>query len=318
MIAVEMPILSPRAPAELAAPASHVPQRAAAQGRTAMTHRRVPSPVTPSTARPNTTGLSGAALTQVLDRLDEGPDHADAGKRRFARWPYRRVSLPLRVTHPMGDEIDMNVAARNISSEGMSFLHNAYMHPGSRCRLRLPRPLQNDLLVEAKVVRCVHRAGMIHEVGLRFVKPLKLAEVLPADPLSNRFTLETIAPDMLEGTVLHISPSEENHAKLRGILGETRLAVRDVMTLTAPGPERAPDAILCDLRLPGLTPRQTYEKIRELGHTAPVIAIAGSAAQLTAEVAKEVPAAAFLVRPLEERLVLRALAEVLLVTPHTS
>lgn len=79
--------------------------------------------------RKNTLGLSAFDLEVLLNQMDE----ADAmrkgkSKRTFSRWPFRHPSIAVDMQHPGGSTVSLRLPSRNISRQGVSLLHNAFVY----------------------------------------------------------------------------------------------------------------------------------------------------------------------------------------------
>ncbi|HPP26334.1 MAG TPA: PilZ domain-containing protein [Phycisphaerae bacterium] len=124
-------------------------------------------------------------LLEALDRKDNDP-RVDARKFRRARFRTNKVVIHvLDAQHNI--ESSFRVVARNISADGLGFLHGQMLPPGKPVFVQIPRRDGEDLNLLAKVAHCRHVDGMIHEVGLKFVafgKSRKLAIAMSS--LQNR------------------------------------------------------------------------------------------------------------------------------------
>ena len=171
--------------------------------------------------RPNTVGLHERELGELLDRFDAPEAGPGNPKRDFVRWPFRRTSVQVRLIHPSGAITSVSVACRNISRGGVSAIHNAYLHPGTKCRIALPHPQHGHKQIDGQVVRCHHRSGMIHEIGIAFKEPIDVREFIRADPLADCFSLERVKPEELTGTIMVVDASEIDRRIYKHFLRET-------------------------------------------------------------------------------------------------
>ncbi len=124
--------------------------------------------------RSNTLGLSRLALEEVhatLDAADSKVTRDDT--RAYARVPVRGDAIAVCLEHPGGTTAELLMAGRNLSRGGVSLLHSGFVHAGTRCIVRLP--LSSDLVASfpGEVVRCTHRGGQLHEIGVKFARPLE-------------------------------------------------------------------------------------------------------------------------------------------------
>jgi CheY-like chemotaxis protein len=262
--------------------------------------------------RPNTVGLHERELGELLDRFDIPEEGGRPNPRRdFVRWPFRRTSVQMRLTHPTGAVSTIQVACRNISRGGLSALHNTYLHPGTRCRMLLPHPQAGQKAVDGLLVRCIHRSGVIHELGISFQEPIDVREFVTPDPLADFYSLERVTPENLTGTVLFADASEIDRKIFRHFLRETHMRI-----ITAGSGEEAIaqidescDLVVCDLAI--VRNPQFILSLRERSH-APLIVTSSDTSPEVRRLLGETPAEAFLSKPLAQRLVLRAIAEFLI------
>lgn len=292
--------------------------------------------------RLNSLGFSRAELDRFLDELEPLAPHprlktaggkpgkaaaapapkdgGGAAARRFVRRTLRLACVPLRVHRQGGESPAFPVACRNISCSGISVLHSAYIHPGTRCTVFLPNAAGSGAVAaRGEVVRCRHVRGMAHEVGICFDEPLDLRQVLRTDCLGDWFSLERVNPTELSGPVLCVAGSEADMMLLRSCLGETRLAVTAVQTadealaMALAGTGVRPfAAVICAHEPPAVDAPALVERMRERGCRVPaVVVLAERTADLRARVALLTDVAA-VTKPLDSQLLLRALAEFLL------
>lgn len=311
-----------------------MPDRPADQNSPVAKPRRSAAPL----GRLNSLGFSRAELDRFLDELETlapqprltpagksagggaGKSGGGAAARRFMRRSLRLACVPLRVHREGGDAPAFPVACRNISCSGISVLHSAYIHPGTRCTAFLPHASGTGAVAaRGEVVRCRHVRGMAHEVGICFDEPLDLRQVLRTDCLGDWFSLERVDPTELSGTVLCVAASEADRQLLRSCLAETQLAVVDAETADAAlakavaGTGVTPfAAVLCAHDPPALDGVSLLEQLRGRGCRIPgVVLLAERNAELRTRVAPLADVAA-VAKPLEPQMLLRALAEFLL------
>src|SRR5262245_25079873 len=121
-----------------------------------------PKPFKPKlNERPNTLGLQPRSLDALLDHLDDPEDPKAVARREFVRWPFRRTTIHISIFHPGGSMVSLKLACRNLSRGGLALLHNAYVHPGSPCRVELPTLSGVFDRVEGVIQRCAHRRGTL-------------------------------------------------------------------------------------------------------------------------------------------------------------
>ncbi len=108
----------------------------------------------------------------VWDRLDRAAQPVRHDRRRSERHRYRTDAVILYIAPPDGElRKDEPVLAptRDISRNGLCFLHGAFLETGTQCQVVLKTIRDQKWTVhEARVVRCRRLEGQMHEVGLQF------------------------------------------------------------------------------------------------------------------------------------------------------
>jgi CheY-like chemotaxis protein len=266
-----------------------------------------------STGRPNTLNLDPQALTDLLNRLDEREAASTVQYARdYVRWPYRRLSVEVQIVHPGGNKSVIYAACRNISNGGICLLHNSYIHPGSACVVTLKHPIRGDVRLPGTVVRCMHRSGVVHELGIRFNTPILAREFVLPDPFSNSFSVERVRPAELKGRVLLVEPSEVERLKVAMCLGETSLELITAASLAEAIVKcENIDVAMVSSELPDGEPLDAAARLRQAGFHGPLVVMVPDASEATRRRVEKVEATAFVTRPLTDQVVLRAIADVL-------
>ncbi|MCC6676748.1 MAG: response regulator [Phycisphaerales bacterium] len=271
--------------------------------------------VTPGPAeRSNTLGLTANSLDSLLDLLEAtGHGKAGAHKREFVRWPFRQPSVVLQVIHPGGTAVTMRVACRNVSCGGAGLLHGAFVHPGSRCTLHLPRRSGEVVEVEGRIARCKHVARMIHELGVKFDAPIDVRQFMPEEATAEAFSRELVRPEELHGCVLLIDDATLQHQYIGHQLRDTRLRLRTARSV-AEGIALAREGcevIMTDYHLPDGTGTELIKGLREAGVTTPVIIHTCDDSPTTRAKAMRARPDGFLIKPVPQPRLLQAIAEFL-------
>jgi CheY-like chemotaxis protein len=268
--------------------------------------------------RLNTLGWSLRELSLVLDHLEAAEKASKAPTRReFARWPFRRVSIPVVLTHPGGTQASLRLASRNISRGGISLLHTGFLHPGSACRLTIPRADGGVSDVDGIVKRCVHKRGILHEIGITFKRNVHLRDFIAFQPSAEFYSLERVTPETLRGTLLLVDHSEVDTCIARHFLRETQMEVVHVTSaeqaLAKIGQGLLPAVAMCDADLADMRGAAFVRHLRESGFSTPAIITTSDAMAIMKEGGCDIPSTYLLVKPLTHDSLLRTLAECLLV-----
>ena len=110
----------------------------------------------------------------LKERMRTDASELNGVKRRTEkRSPYRlRDALILCVDHGQGTKAKYLVAPRDISENGIGFLHGVAIHPGTRCTLALRAKDGSETTVWGRIASCRHVVGSVHNVGATFDEPI--------------------------------------------------------------------------------------------------------------------------------------------------
>lgn len=262
-----------------------------------------------------------ASLYDSLESQQHDPKGDDGRRREFVRWPFRAASVELRLYQP-GNSVasEIRVACRDLSCGGMSVVHSAYMHTGSKVVLRLPRPDGELIEVSGFVSRCRHVRGVIHEIGIRFDRPIHARDFVRLDPFSDCFSLESVKAEELKGHLLYVDDSPIDQKLVKHYLRETglRLTLCDDPAKAIAVAGEGCDLILTDHDMPGMTGAELVTKLREEGINTPVILVTSDTSAATRATLQAARVNAFLTKPLRPDVLLRAVAEFMVVGATTS
>lgn len=265
--------------------------------------------------RPNSLGLGQRELGELLDRLEEPDQHGSDPKRDFVRWPFRQTSVKVQILHAGGTPASITVACRNISRTGMSILHSSYLHTGTKCRVLLPLPGKDDISMDGWITRCTHRSGVVHEIGIRFDRHLDVQLFLNPSPFTDWFSLERVKPEDLTGNIVCVDDSEIDRRIVKHFLRDTKLTC----TMASSGAEAlvaiddSVDLALLDFHLGDMTGAELARKLRESGLKTPLIIVTCDTDAATPQTLESGDSSAFLAKPISQELLLRAIAEFLVV-----
>jgi CheY-like chemotaxis protein/HPt (histidine-containing phosphotransfer) domain-containing protein len=269
-----------------------------------------------SRGRPNSLGLSQTELEAVHAQLDGGAPAETAHRRQSARLAYRQDGILLDIVQPGGGQTTICVACRNLSRTGLGFLHSSYLHTGTRVVARLMHHSKRLVPMEARVVRCRHVTRHVHEVGLMFDEPINVRDFMSPDPLNQTFTCEKVDPGHLTGTMLIIAEYKIEQACVQSMLRDTAL---DFVFATSieegvEAARRGVEIIVCDDTFEAGTGVDFVARARAAGVRSPIILMSGDVSEQSLSRIRKAQVNAFLAKPLKQDLLLRAIAEFLLVT----
>lgn len=259
----------------------------------------------------NSLRLDEAALSALLNRLDNARSGSSAMRRRHTRWPFRRTRVDVRVDHPGGSSVALRMASRNISLSGISLLHNGFLHTGSGCEVAVPMPDGSVRAMRGTIVRCSKLGGMIHEVGIAFDGPVPLREILLPGYASEFFSLKHVDPASLAGRLVHVEGSSLERRIVAHFLSCTSMEI-----VTAERVERgvelartSPCVVLAGMQLADGTGLDVLRRLRDERIRVPVILTTSDLSASSSAAIEAARPEGFLVKPLNANKLLRALGE---------
>lgn len=266
----------------------------------------------PKSSPRNSLGLSDQVLAGLFDMLDAEGDQDCSANRESSRWPFRHASVPVELDHESGSTVELHFACRNLSRTGAGMLHRAYVHPGTRCTVTLVHPDRGGVRVRGVIVRCIHRSGVIHELGVEFDHPIDLRSFIRPDPLIEWFEAESVKPAKLSGTVLYFEHNQVDKKLVRHYLNETKLRVIEVDDRDAAvgSAQQGVDLIMCGCDADPAEAIATIHAVRDENVSTPAIIIGQPLPEVVSAADGRI-AHAVLVKPVNQVSLLRAIGEFL-------
>lgn len=244
---------------------------------------------------------------------------AKSSQRLYKRWPFRERMVRVHVAPPGGGLVEIVIATLDISAHGMSGFHTAFAHPGTRVILELMRLDDQIERIPGSIVRCIHRKGTIHELGIQFAKEIDVAKFANEIAVMERFAMERVDAEKLRGCLVHADPSQVDRALLAKMLNETMLRIRTAETVdeTVELVREKANVLVCEYHLIGGNALEVLEQIRGGGSYVPMIVVT---ADNSAKIQRELEQSAvdkILSKPCRQDALLRSIAGFML-TPHGS
>lgn len=261
-------------------------------------------------SRLNTLGLNNDQAEQLADQLDTDAA-GESSRRGSARLSYRRTSVTLCIEQPGGGSTTVRVVSRNLSKGGMSLLHAAYLHPGTRCVVVLRHKVKGDIPIKARIVRCRHVSKKVHELGVQFDHAIEVVEYVVADMLAGVFTSEIVDPGRLDGSLLLVCQQHIDQTLIKQHLTETKMSLYQATTLedAIRQANDTLDLILADYDLGSTSAIQLMSELKKARCRVPVIVMSADQSTPVREALRGAGASACLPKPVEKQLLLRAIAE---------
>jgi hypothetical protein len=129
------------------------------------------SVMTPPMARETRPATVADAIESTLEWLDkQGCGAPDSERRGTGRSRYRVMARIYYV--PAGGEraSSFQVATRNLSRTGVSFIHKTLIYPGQKVEVHLPLPDRSVRNLKGRVVRVRGAGAGVYEIGVEFTE----------------------------------------------------------------------------------------------------------------------------------------------------
>lgn len=207
--------------------------------------------------------LDDERIAAILEKLDTGPEHGDAG-RRALRYRYRVKGLVIHMQQPgFSTPVPFLVPTRNISASGLSFLHGGFVHKGTRCLVQLITTYGTWANVTASVVRCRFLEGNVHEVAIKFDQEVNPAVYCSA-AVQSRVLLAEDEPMQAKLAVFHLQQLNAEVQQAQNGKQAVEMAMKEPF-----------DLILMDMDMPVMNGFDAVAELRRKGYTGTIIAATG-------------------------------------------
>jgi CheY-like chemotaxis protein len=147
--------------------------------------------------------------------------------RRGVRVPFNIGTIVIAVTQPSGHSVRYAVAPRNLSTRGLAFVHGRFLYKNSALQVLLPDVDRKSIqILTGLVLDCRHITGLIHEVSVKFDKPMDLRRFVKLDMEQTARSRREIGGKAL--VVSEAGADSKVGESLRNDLGLTVTCVADV------------------------------------------------------------------------------------------
>ncbi len=255
------------------------------------------------------------ALMQGLDAKQASARYTEM--REDARLAYTVRGLVVQMHHPGGSRVNYIVRPRNLSRQGLAFLHGSFCYTGTPCDVHL-RTAEGAYDVQSgRVIRCALLQGTVHEVALLMDKPIDPQRYLGSAVGGEAPGAASRSLPRLKGRVLLVEDSVDDRELLRFHLAPLGLEL-EVAADTA-GAMKQLEAGRFDLILTGAWlddgGRELIEQVRAANVATPIVLLTADHGPDTAERATQAGAASVLTKPYELEDLINTLGKHVLIAP---
>jgi CheY-like chemotaxis protein len=207
---------------------------------------------------------------RLLEKLDREPRPDQAALRRHERHVYRR-SILVELRQPSGNALVLKAPTRDISAEGISFLHHGYVPRGTECHIQLVTIRNRWVEMDGVVAGCDYIESGIHVVGVKLARHIDITSfAAPSAP--RRILVVNDDPQISKLVSLQLSTMNAGVDVVHD--GEQALSAVD---------KTAFDVILMDVEMPALDGVETTRRLRDNGYGGCIVAMTAQAGPGDAE-----------------------------------
>jgi len=178
----------------------------------------------------NSLGVQGQVYQKLLNKLNDyrTTDTDKHPARLHARREYMDPYILMVIENEHSMDRPMTLAARNISRGGVGLLHSNFVYPKTRVTVYLTVNQEDPRPIRGTVLRCEHRGGVVHEIGVKFDEEINIQQYLRPDISDCLQSFENVKPETLTGKVLLVGSKHDFSPLSRAMLAETGLAYKFV------------------------------------------------------------------------------------------
>lgn len=213
------------------------------------------------------------AVNSQLDKQSESFKGADF--RDNKRYSYHASNgIIICIFHPGGTSSKFNVSPRNLSRNGIGFLHGNFIHKDTDCNVFLHKLNGQVVSIAGKIRRCIHLQGHIHEIGVEFQEEFNLADFIEGVNDSNITTSNEDLPKYT-GKIAYVNQSEDDcdiFAHYMQSLGLETDTVQSVAQMEELISNQMFDVVVVDNVIKGGSGQEAIAKLKESGFAGAVLA----------------------------------------------
>lgn len=178
----------------------------------------------------DTVRLSDQNKQHLIDEMDRAARAtAQTGRQRLMRVAYRARNITVHINHPSGGLSTNAVTPRNLSAQGVAFIHGTFVYPQNRCTVELVGLGDQKVQVKGEIISCRHVRGQVHEVGVRFDKPIDLRQFVTLSPEACHHSHHEL--DQLNKSKTQKEPAKELELIGRVLLVDANPASRKIINM---------------------------------------------------------------------------------------
>ena len=259
--------------------------------------------------------LPTSEVERILQELAQSPQPSGSeSARETKRWNLQFQKFVVTLIDENRTKKHLVVVPRDLSTNGVGFLHGGFLHPGSRCFVSMRGNDGKGRSIAGNVVRCRLVRQHVHEVGVKFDDIINPREFFIDAGEEYLFNAEQVNIEKLHGMVLVVAESRADQQLFQYHFQNSNLRLGFVCS----GEEaliemdERPDLVFVEYALPDMTGIDLVLAARDKGHMMPVIIMAATDDRELRHAAIAAGAKEMLFKPCPPDLLHRAAADFLL------
>ncbi|MEM6459937.1 MAG: response regulator [Planctomycetota bacterium] len=262
-----------------------------------------------SNAPIETIRLSARDKQKLVEYVEQSSKRSFDNERRALRVDFQGRKTLVTITNSHGQRVRHTVLPRNLSRNGLAFVHGRFVYPESKCNVTLPMQSGKWWAVDGEVRHCRHIQGIIHEVSVVFDEPLNLNDFVRLTASQQErhrveqaqdYDPETDFDINAVGRALVIDDMATDRKLYRLWLGKLNLTTNEASGVTTTIEAMAHcqfDLILINLELGEESGVELIQHLRGQGFDRPILATSASESAADRDAALTAGANEFLVKP---------------------
>ncbi|MEM9417469.1 MAG: response regulator [Planctomycetota bacterium] len=253
--------------------------------------------------------LSARDKQKLVDYIEQSGKKVVNNDRRALRVDFHGRKVLVTITNSHGQRVSHSVLPRNLSRNGIAFVHGRFVYPESRCHVTLPMQNGKWYAVEGEVRNCRHIQGIIHEIAIVFDESLNLNDFVRLTASqqekhraeqSQDFDPENDMDVNTAGRTLVIDDMATDRKLYRLWLEKLSMATNEASGVTTTIEQMSQcqfDLIMINLELGEESGVELIQHLRGQGFERPIIATSASENKTDEDAAMQAGATSFLVKP---------------------
>lgn len=257
-----------------------------------------------------------ALLEEHRERESDG-----ASQRSARRWMMQQQKAIVTLIDAYGTKTNLIVVPRNLSTGGVGFFHGGFVYTGTQCFVTMRALSGSAHPIRGRVVRCVHKRGRMHEIGVRFDEEISPREYFIDVGDAPLFNAEAVDIANLRGTALIVAESAAERSLVADHFRESGMIITSASDATSAIDKLVnedPDIVFADASLADMPWRAFVQSLRDGGFVGPIILLASQPDQSLRISALTAGASEVIFKPLSASILHRAAAEYLLTASSIS